>query len=154
MEQRPQAYSLMEISARARNYFQILLCKKGKLFAGEYSWGSDDGGKGQKDKKESFHIAFSSCHMKETPAVRLNECEQEDVHKLPKRPSVGRRGEGGENYHEIKLWENCYSCYFCHPDLRKEKWVVPIWFILPHAIGTSQVLLVRGNSVQVLVIHL
>lgn len=40
--------------------------------------------------------------MKEMPAVTLSECEQGDVRKLPKRPSVGRREEGEENYHGIK----------------------------------------------------
>lgn len=39
--------------------------------------------------------------MKEMPVVTFSGCEQGDVCKLPKRPSVGQRKEGEENDHEI-----------------------------------------------------
>lgn len=56
-------------------------------------------GKARKTRRKAFTSLFSSCHMKEMPAVTLTECEQGDVFKLPKCPSQGQGDEGEENDH-------------------------------------------------------
>lgn len=146
----------MEISAVAGNYFQILPCKKGKLFAGEHSWGSDDGGKGQEDKKESFHIPFSSCHMKEMPAVTLSECEQGDVCKLPKSPSVGRRERRKLSLNKTIRELQPFPVIFVIQSWVKRNKSCPSSVGYQDAligdVQMSQVLLVRGNSTWLLVI--